>query len=65
MESVEHTTFIAVLQKVPDPRKACGKRHTWLVLITLISTTVVVVILGGVVPTLPRLFPKPLLRAIV
>lgn len=37
MDSVEDTTFIAALQQVPDPRKARGKRHSWFVLVTLIS----------------------------
>jgi predicted transposase YbfD/YdcC len=37
MDKKEHTTFIAVLQQVPDPRKARGKRHAWQVLVTLIS----------------------------
>ena len=36
MDSEEHTPFIAMVQQVPDPRKARGKRHSWTVLVTLI-----------------------------
>lgn len=37
MDQPKYTTLIESLQSVPDPRKARGKRHSWLLVLTLIA----------------------------
>lgn len=37
MDILEDTTFVGALQQVPDPRHARGMRHTWSVIVTVIS----------------------------
>lgn len=37
MDQEECSTLLEVLQGIPDPRKARGKRYSWLFLLTLVS----------------------------
>jgi len=40
MDTYQHTTLMDGLRQIPDPRKARGKRHDWLILLTLIASAV-------------------------
>jgi len=40
MDTYQHTTLMDALRQIPDPRKARGKRHDWLILLTLIASAV-------------------------
>jgi predicted transposase YbfD/YdcC len=37
MNHIQYSTLIEVLTVIPDPRKARGKRHTWLCLLTILA----------------------------
>lgn len=37
MDHEEYTTLVAALRAVPDPRKACGQRYPWELLLTVIA----------------------------
>ena len=37
MNQVQYSTLMEVLTVIPDPRKARGKRHTWLCLLTILA----------------------------
>jgi predicted transposase YbfD/YdcC len=36
MDSVQYTTLVDVLKQVPDPRKRQGRRHRWVIVLSLI-----------------------------
>src|SRR5689334_6526204 len=38
MDQAQYTTFVDVLTQVPDYRKRQGRRHRWLILLSLIAT---------------------------
>src|SRR5512134_3147810 len=37
MDRVQYTTLVDVLKQVPDPRKRKGRRHRWVMVLSLIA----------------------------
>jgi hypothetical protein len=40
MDDIQDNTLVEVLSRIPDPRKARGQRHSWLMQLTLVASAI-------------------------